>query len=133
MNKDQWWFPVLIDEDHIAQLRQDYPEHAGKTDEELIDYFDNHQKYSTTWDHVGDAYEEYEPLADSYLEALKHISGMKSAMFELLGCHNLVDLNNMEAVVRATPGINADKIAVINGIFALRELIRWEQKYDENN
>lgn len=40
------------------------------TNEELHDYYNHGKKYSTTWDHVGDAYAEYEKLADAYLALL---------------------------------------------------------------
>jgi len=66
-----WWFPEKVDAAHCAQLREDYPDKAeGMDDEELIEYFDNGQKYSTTWDHIGDAYEQYEPLVDAFLGLL---------------------------------------------------------------
>jgi len=68
--KKEWWFPVLCDEEHFARLREDYPENAHITDEELHDHYDHGKKYSTAWDHVGDAYVEYEELADAYLALL---------------------------------------------------------------
>lgn len=70
MGNKPWWEPQLAgDATHIKQLRDDYPEHADMDDEELLDYFEvGDQKYSTTWDHLGDAYAEYEQLADAYFK-----------------------------------------------------------------
>jgi hypothetical protein len=66
-----WWFPVVCDTEHFKLLREDYPEDTeGKSDEEIHDYYDDGKKYSVTWGHIGDAYEEYEKLADAYLQLL---------------------------------------------------------------
>lgn len=64
----EWWEPNLCNKQHFERLRSDYPEHANKNDDELHDYFDDRKKYSVTWDHVGDAYDEYEKLADAYVK-----------------------------------------------------------------
>ncbi len=65
--KPPFWFPKLADSGYIERLRKDYPEHAQLTDGELLEYFNRGLKYVITWDHVGDAYENYAPLADDYL------------------------------------------------------------------
>jgi hypothetical protein len=61
MTDDQpWWWPTVIDNAHLARLREDYPEKADLSDEALLEYFDEGKEiggFSTTWDHVGDAYE----------------------------------------------------------------------------
>lgn len=62
------WYPVLCDAAYCEQLRVEYPETAEYSDEELIDFYDDGNKYSTTWDHLGDAIQHYEPLCDSYLK-----------------------------------------------------------------
>lgn len=69
-NNKEWWFPKLCNEEYFASLREDYPDNAHMTNEELHDYYNHGKKYSTTWDHVGDAYAEYEKLADAYLALL---------------------------------------------------------------
>ena len=66
-----WWWPTVIDEAHIAGLREEYPEKADLSDEDLLEYFDEGKEtgeFSITWDHVGDAYEEYEKLARAFLK-----------------------------------------------------------------
>ena len=67
----EYWEPVKIDENYITKLRKNYPEHADLSDEDLlwrmeIKRFGESQKYAVLWDHIGDAYEYYEPLADAY-------------------------------------------------------------------
>lgn len=67
----EWWEPTLTDDAWCERIRKDYPENADLTDSELRDYYADDQKYATTWDHVGDAYSQFEALADAYL-ALKN-------------------------------------------------------------
>ena len=70
-----WWWPTVINDEHLQRLRDDYPEDTrGKDDEELLDYYDDGKTfghYSTTWDHTGDAYAEYRQLADAFLKLCK--------------------------------------------------------------
>ena len=71
-----WWWPTIIDDAHLARLRDDYPEKANLSDEELLAYFDEGKgigQFSTTWDHVGDAYAEYEKLANAFLNLVDEI------------------------------------------------------------
>jgi len=69
MSNKPWWEPQLVDADYVKQLRKDYPEYADMDDEELKEHFEvGDQKYATTWDHIGDAYAEFEPLADAYFK-----------------------------------------------------------------
>jgi len=70
MSDKEWWFPEICDDEYFKRLRLDYPNRADWSDEMLHDYFAEGRKYSITWDHVGDAYGEYEKLADAYLELL---------------------------------------------------------------
>lgn len=70
-NEKPWWWPTTIDDAHIARLREDYPEKADLSDDELLEYFDEGKEpgqFSTTWDHTGDAYAEYEKLARAFLK-----------------------------------------------------------------
>lgn len=62
-----WWFPRVCDEAYCNELRKDTGDYH-LTDEELIDEYNEGAKYSKTWDHTGDAYEQFEPLADDYLK-----------------------------------------------------------------
>ena len=80
MDKKPYWFPEVCDKAYCKRLREDYPEKAsGMTDEELIAHYADGNKYATTWDHVGDAYQDYEPLADSFL-------AMKAALDGFIRC-----------------------------------------------
>lgn len=69
-DEKQYWEPVLTDEAWCSRIREDYPEKAKWSNEELIAYFGKGRKYAVLWDHLGDAYSDFEPLADAYL-ALK--------------------------------------------------------------
>lgn len=64
-------FPTPTDAAYIARLREDYPEVCdGKSDDWVIDHYNpNGCKYveQTLWDHLGDAGNDYERLADAYL------------------------------------------------------------------
>lgn len=68
MTEKQWWEPELCDSQYFERLRLDYPDKAHLSNEDLHEHFNNSLKYSITWDHIGDAYDEYENLADAYLE-----------------------------------------------------------------
>jgi len=70
---DKWWFPVLCDYEWFKKIREDYPENADESDDFLIDYYNDGRKYSVTWDHVGDAYADYEELADAFFELLEEL------------------------------------------------------------
>lgn len=70
MSEKPYWWPELADDAWRARLRDDYPEEtADWSDEKLDDYYNEHGwKYVDTWDHLGDAREEYEKLADAFLK-----------------------------------------------------------------
>jgi hypothetical protein len=66
-----WWFPVITDSKWVANIRKDYPENtANMDDDEVRDHYADGRKYVDTWDHLGDARDEYEALADAYLKLL---------------------------------------------------------------
>ena len=85
MNERKWWWPEKTDEVWAQRIRDDY----GITeaiDDDLIreDYADG-RKYAITWDHVGDAYSEYEKLADSHavlVKALEEIAKNSSGLWD---------------------------------------------------
>lgn len=62
-----YWYPVRVDEDYFKRLREDYPDKAHLGDEALNDYFNDGREFSILWDHVGDAYDDYVPLANAFL------------------------------------------------------------------
>jgi hypothetical protein len=67
----EWWFPVLCDDAYFARLRNDYPEDARLSDEELHEKYNEGLKYQQLWDHTGDAYEQFEKLADDWVSLRK--------------------------------------------------------------
>lgn len=69
MSEPEWWEPELADEKYVARLREDYPEKCDDmSDEWVMEHFnETGGKYVVTWDHVGDAYAQFEKLADAYL------------------------------------------------------------------
>jgi len=69
--KKPHWFPVLTDAKWISRVRKDYPlDTAGMGDDALRDEYADGWKYADTWDHLGDARQDYEYLADAYLKLL---------------------------------------------------------------
>ena len=66
------WFPQLADADWAQRMRNDYPEHNmdNLSTEEVRYEMNDGCKYQILWDHVGDAYKDYEQLADAYLALL---------------------------------------------------------------
>lgn len=67
-----YWFPTLTDDAWIARVRADYPlETEGMSDEWVRDTYADGYKYADTWDHLGDARNDYEKLADAYLALLE--------------------------------------------------------------
>ena len=82
-NEKPYWWPQEINEEYINQIRLDYPEKAHMSDDELSEYFDEGKlpgQFATTWDHVGDAYCEYEKLAKAFLY-LVSLTGKKPEDF----------------------------------------------------
>jgi hypothetical protein len=70
MNK-MWWEPQPTDEAWCNRVREDYPyETDGMSDDAIREEYADGNRYQTLWDHVGEAYGQFEALADAYL-ALK--------------------------------------------------------------
>ena len=76
MSDKPYWFPVLCDESYFARLREDYPGTAHLSDEALLDHYNKGLEYQILWDHIGDAYSDYRPMADSYLGLLKALTAL---------------------------------------------------------
>lgn len=69
-NDKPWWHPIPTDEDWCEKMRRDYPKKTkGMSDSEIRSYFADGRKYEVLWDNLGDAYEEYEKLADAFLNS----------------------------------------------------------------
>lgn len=75
MNTEKpWWLPTETNTEWIDRIRKDYPDSAGPlSDEAVRAIYAEGRKYAVTWDHFGDAYDEYEQLADAYLTLLNNI------------------------------------------------------------
>ena len=67
-----WWWPVPTDAKWLARIRADYPDHAGWSDEDLRDHYAEGWKSADTWDHLGDAREDYQMLADAFLDLVEN-------------------------------------------------------------
>ena len=72
-----WWYPTLVDDAYLKRLRQDYPDYAHFDDDELRTRYECESKYATLWDDLGDAYDEYEPVADRMLELEKEVERLR--------------------------------------------------------
>jgi hypothetical protein len=89
MQEKQWWEPELADADYVKQLRDEYAEKCeGMSDEWVLEHFNEvGGKYVVTWDHVGDAYPQFEKLADAYLEQKKVLRKIaEGGMFSETAC-----------------------------------------------
>lgn len=70
-NEKPWWFPELTDDAWLARIRAEYPEETAELDDDTVrDEYANGRKYADTWDHLGDARDQFEELADAYLAIL---------------------------------------------------------------
>jgi hypothetical protein len=84
MSEKPWWYPTLADDRWLARLRDDYPEKGDWSDEELINYFnEDDSKYIVLWDHVGDAYSQFEALADDYLKLQAKLDAVEKVIVDL--------------------------------------------------
>lgn len=84
MSDKPYWYPTLADSTYCEQLRKDYEGEVDELDdEELLEHFDHASKYVTTWDHTGDAYDDYEPLADAFLKAKDEIERLQATVDKL--------------------------------------------------
>ena len=72
MTNKPWWWPQRVDQEWLQRLRQDYPDKKDWSDYSLINYFnDGRTEFSDTWDHLGDARDEYEELAAAFLDLVE--------------------------------------------------------------
>lgn len=69
-----WWWPRIIDDTHLDNLRKTDDEYSDYCDDELLEEFEDGREkgqFSVVWDHLGDAYEQYEELAKAFLDLVK--------------------------------------------------------------
>ena len=76
----EWWFPALTDDKWLERIRADYPEDYDLSDEDLRDKYADGYKYQTLWDHVGDARDDHEKLADAYLAVIAIADRYRAAL-----------------------------------------------------
>lgn len=70
MDKEKpWWWPLVTDKAWCDGIRKEYDDDTFEmTDDEIRDEYADGFKYADTWDHLGDAREAYEQLADAFLK-----------------------------------------------------------------
>ena len=80
MKDDQeWWEPVPISQDWIDEIRRDYDEPHLSDEEVVEEYNPLSEKFSLTWDNLGDAAEAYEHLATAYLDLKTQLHSISDA------------------------------------------------------
>jgi hypothetical protein len=73
-----WWIPELTDAAWCARIREDYLEDAADLDDHSIQSkYAKGLKYADTWDHLGDAREQFEKLADAYFALTAELAAAK--------------------------------------------------------
>jgi hypothetical protein len=76
-----YWHPVLSDDKWLARIRADDPEDvAGMSDETIRDEYAHGLKYADVWDHVGDAREDWEKLADDWNRLRARVTTLESRL-----------------------------------------------------
>jgi hypothetical protein len=80
--KRPYWYPTLCDAEYFARLRRDYPEDAHFSDEGLLQHYNDGNKYQILWDHIGDAYDDYELLSDAFLYLVEKLKATKELIQE---------------------------------------------------
>ncbi len=81
---EEWWEPKVTDAVWIADTRKEYPEDTAELDDDKVrDEYANGCKYEVTWDHIGDAYEEYEQLANAYFKQASRITELEAQIAAL--------------------------------------------------
>lgn len=69
MSEKPYWWPTLVDDEWRDRIRADYPEETDGMDDDSIDEkYSDGWKYVDLWDHLGDARNDYEGLADAFLK-----------------------------------------------------------------
>ena len=98
-NKRPWWHPQEADASWVARIREDYPNTtAGMGDQDIRDEYARGARYAVTWDDAGDAYEQFEPLADAYLSERALADRLAEAL---------------ESAIAVGPGASTDELAAL--------------------
>ena len=119
-----YWFPVLCDDAWFAEIRKDYPDDAYKDDSELREEYADGCKYATTWDHIGDAMGDFQPLADAYLGLLETGSALQAdreMLHRLISKMRTDEAQTIEEVLEGITSMQA-QLAAAEGLLDDR---RW--------
>lgn len=101
MSKNAWWLPILADEKWCTRIRSNYPNDAAMDDESLRNKYANGRKYAVTWDHLGDAYDQFESLADAYRALVKRVKEVETQSMKTYCCHYFYKGTQWSIEVRA--------------------------------
>lgn len=78
MCEKPYWHPLQRQQEFINEMKIDYPEDAHLSDDEIMKKHEEFgRKYSVCWDHIGDAWNDYEPLADAFIELEEKYNKLK--------------------------------------------------------
>lgn len=80
MSNKPEWEPVLADAEYAEHLRKDYSDDANMSDDEILFKYCGFRKYVILWDHVGDAYLDYERLSDEYLKQKDYVASLEKRL-----------------------------------------------------
>ncbi len=111
MTNKEHWEPVLADAEYAEHLRKDYADDANMSDEDILFKYCGFRKYVILWDHVGDAYLDYERLADEYLKQKDYVESLEKRL--------TIDTLN--------PNRRVHIVDLVKQIFALEETIKHER------
>lgn len=146
--KDEWWYPIRMDAAYVERLRRDYPDGtAGKDDATVRADYDSCEKYEHSWDHQGEAYDQFEPLADAFLllesravELETENEALKKRVEELTDSVFKVALSAGNEGIKASRETLTDswlehlekeplhiQIGAINGIYELLKLMVFQE------
>ena len=81
--KTQWWYPTDIPAT-LIQLRKNYPEHNGMSDEEILAEFDDDpdDKFTVLWDNLGDAKDQFDKVAGRMQELEARVDELEALTAE---------------------------------------------------
>lgn len=78
MSEQPWWYPKVTGSEWAQEMREENAIPADMDDKVIRDEYADGCKYVTLWDHTGDAYDDYEPLADAFLKATCRITALET-------------------------------------------------------
>ena len=70
-DRKPWWWHQPTDAAYIQHCRDDYDQAKGMSDEEIVDFYADGNRYWTGWDHTGEAHSQFQELADAFLKLVE--------------------------------------------------------------